>query len=62
MLPEQSVYERQLRVEELADMLELCLRESDSLRLNLVGIHLSNAVGAIKNVQRRSNFAADHSN
>lgn len=62
MLPAQTAYELQLRLTELADMLELCLREADSLRLDMVGIHLSSAIDAIKHVQRRSNFAADHSN
>lgn len=51
MLPAQTAYELQLRLTELADMLELCLREADSLRLDMVGIHLSSAIDALKHVQ-----------
>lgn len=61
MLPAQTVYERQLRMAELADMLKLCLRESDSLRLDMVGIHLSNAVDAIKHVQGQYDPPANRS-
>lgn len=61
MLPAQTAYERQLRLTELADMLELCLREADSLRLDMVGIHLSSAIDAIRHELDQSASSPDRS-
>lgn len=61
MLPAQTAYELQLRLTELADMLELCLREADSLRLDMVGIHLSSAIDALKHVQGQFDPPANRS-